>query len=150
MAGTASDTVIRISPHKKILTEFLDRVWAQGDVDAVDDYVADSYSIHNDPGDPWDGETLGREGFKDRLVRSRAIAPDQRFFPVEMIEEGDRIAVSWRWEATHSGDMPGLPATGRRIKMTGLTIYSFTGERLSGHWQLADRLGVYQQITGRE
>lgn len=149
MAQSDSDTVIPVSPRKMILTAFLDRVWSHGDVNAVDDYIADSYSIHNDPGDPWDGKTLSREGFKDRLVRSRAVAPDQRFFPLEMIEEGDRIAVSWRWEGTHLGDMPGLPATGRRIRMTGLTIYRFTGDRLSGHWQLADRLGIYQQITGR-
>jgi len=136
-----------ISPRKALLTEFLERVWSQGEVDAVDDYLADTYTIHNDPGDPWDGKTLSSEGFKERLIRSRAVVPDQKFTPVEMIEEGDRVAVSWSWEGTHLGDMPGLPATGRPIRMTGLTIYSFSGGRLSGHWQLADRLGIYQQIT---
>lgn len=136
------------SPRKDILSAFLDAVWSQGDVDAVDRFIADSYTIQNDPGDPWSGQTLDRAGFKDRLVKSRAMAPDQVFHPVEMIEEGDRIAVSWNWEGTHLGDIPGVPATGRKINMTGLTIYSFEGDRLSGHWQLADRLGVYQQLTG--
>jgi len=31
--------------------------------------------------------------------------------------------------------------------MTGLTIYMFDGTRLSGHWQVADRLSVFQQLT---
>ena len=138
---------LKESTQKTILAAFLERVWSTGEVEAVDEYIADSYVIYNDPGDPWDGQTLTREGFKKRLVTSRAMAPDQIFKPVEMIEEGNRIAVSWRWEGTHLGDIPGIPATGRRITMTGITIYSFDGARLSGHWQLADRLGVYQQLS---
>lgn len=139
-----------LSPRKAVLAAFLERVWSQGSPEAVDEFIADAYTIHNDPGDPWDGQTLSREGFRARLVTSRAVAPDQRFEPVEMIEEGDRIAVSWRWTGTHLGDLPGLPATGRALRMTGLTIYSFDGDRLSGHWQLADRLGIYQQITAQD
>jgi hypothetical protein len=31
--------------------------------------------------------------------------------------------------------------------MSGMTVYDFdTADRLSGHWQIADRLGVYQQL----
>lgn len=150
MHETEQDKERRVSSRKETLLAFMERVWSMGEVDAVDEYLADSYTIHNDPGDPWEGRTLDRAGFKDRLVRSRAVAPDQRFTPVEMIEEGDRIAVSWTWQGTHLGDMPGIPATGRQITMTGITIYSFDGDRLSGHWQLADRLGVYRQITATD
>lgn len=31
--------------------------------------------------------------------------------------------------------------------MTGMTICMFDGTRLSGHWQIADRLSVFQQLT---
>ncbi len=117
-------------------------------VQAVEEFIADRYTIHNDPGDPWHGQTLTRDGFADRLVTSRAAAPDQVFTVVDMIEEGDRIAVTWTWTGTHLGDLPGLPATGRRIEMTGATVYGFDAEdRLTGHWQIADRLGVYRQLT---
>ena len=27
-----------------------------------------------------------------------------------------------------------------------ITVYYFDGERLTGHWQITDRLGVYQQL----
>lgn len=147
MTAEGDPPPLHSSPRKALLTAFIRRVWSEGAVDAVDDYLADRYHIINDPGDPWDGRTRSREGFKDRVVRSRAVAPDQRFFPVDMIEEGDRIAVSWRWQGIHLGDLPDLPATGRAITMTGLTIYYFDGDRLCGHWQLADRLGVYRQMT---
>jgi predicted ester cyclase len=134
-------------PHKQMLADFLQDVWTDGKVDAVDQYLADRYRIHNDPGDPWDGQTLSVEGFKDRLIQSRAMAPDQAFYVEKMVEEGNEIAVAWTWSGTHLGDIPGIAATGRKITMTGLTIYSFDGDRLSGHWQVADRLSVFQQLT---
>ena len=132
--------------RKEFLRRFLDEVWTGGDADAAGKYLAPSYTIYHDPGDPWQGQTLDVNGFKDRLVKSRAVAPDQVFTVREMIEEDDRIAVSWTWQGTHSGNLPGIPATGKRMKMSGLTIYYFDDGRLSGHWQIADRLSIYQQI----
>ena len=134
--------------RKDIVAAFLDRVWSRGDVSSVDTFIADRYHIRNDPGDPWHGQVLDREGFRERLVKSRAMAPDQVFTIVEMVEEGDRVAVAWTWVGTHLGDLPEIHATGKHITMTGLTLYSFDGDRLSGHWQVADRLGVWQQLTG--
>lgn len=135
------------TPRKRILTEFLDRIWGAQDLSAIPMFIADSYTIHNDPGDPWEGQTLTQNGFSDRLVESRKISPDQQFTPVHMTEDGDRITVAWTWVGTHLGDLPGVPATGRKITMTGLTTYFFDGDRLCGHWQVADRLGVYRQLT---
>lgn len=133
--------------RKDRLAAFIRQIWSEGRVDAVDTFLAETYVVEHDPGDPWDGRRLTRQGFKDRLTESRAAAPDQVFTPVSMIEEGDRIAVAWTWTGTHAGDLSGLPATGRTIVMSGLTVYRFDGDdRLVGHWQVADRLGVWRQI----
>ena len=42
--------------------------------------------------------------------------------------------------------MPGFPATGKPITMSGMTVYRFEGDKLAGHWQVCDRLGVYGQL----
>lgn len=137
-----------MSHRKKRLADFLRRIWSEGETGSVGEFIAAIYTIENDPGDPWDGQTLTRAGYTDRLIASRAAAPDQVFSPLHMIEEGDRIAVTWSWTGTHLGDLPGIPATGRRIAMTGATVYRFNErDELTGHWQIADRLGVYQQLT---
>ena len=52
---------------------FMQKVWSAGDLDAVDNLVGDEYVIHSDPGDPWEGQTLSREIYKERLLISRAI-----------------------------------------------------------------------------
>ena len=129
------------------LRDFLETVWNKGDKEAAADYIASSYAIRHDPGDPWDGKVLDVEEFKNRVRISRTPFPDQRFEVEDMILGENRVAVSWRWRGTQKGDLPGFPATGRAITMSGLTIYSFANGKISGHWQVTDRLGVFQQLS---
>jgi predicted ester cyclase len=137
----------RTSPKKTLLRDFLDNVWSAGDVSDLSRFLAPTYTVRHDPGDPWQFQTLSQEGFKDRVVKSRAMAPDQTFHIASMVEEEECVAVSWTWTGTHKGDIPGIAVTDRPIKMSGLTIYDFTEGKLSGHWQIADRLSVYQQVS---
>lgn len=133
--------------RSKILREFLDSVWSRGDIDRCDDFLAQHYTIMHDPGDPWDGQTLDLPGFKERVRLSRAPFPDQRFDVQQMFENDDGVAVTWLWSGTHVGDLAGFPATGRRITMSGATAYRFDkADRLCGHWQVSDRLGVFRQL----
>ena len=133
--------------RRRIAADFIRRAWSEGDTRAVDDHLADRYAIRHDPGDPWEGRTLSRDEFRERLVTSRAVVPDQVFEIVDSVAEGDRVAVSWTWRGTHLGDLPGFPASGRPLTMSGLTIYFFEGEKLCGHWQVADRLSVWRQLA---
>lgn len=135
--------------NKSVLKNLLHDLWDEGRADMVEAYIAEKYTIRHDPGDPWHGQTLDREGYRNRLMASRAPFPDQKFNVVEMVAEGDKVAVSWMWEGTHKGELGGIPATGKVIKMSGLTIYSFEDGKASGHWQMVDRLGVYQQLAGQ-
>ncbi|HEY1614746.1 MAG TPA: ester cyclase [Rhizomicrobium sp.] len=132
---------------KQRLAAFIRQVWDEGDADAADVYIAETYTIRHDPGDPWEGKTLDRAGFKDRVWKSRAAFPDQRFNIQGLFADGDSVVMTWLWNGTHRGDLPGFPATNRAIRMSGATVYTFDSEgRLTGHWQITDRLGVFQQF----
>jgi predicted ester cyclase len=56
------------------------------------------------------------------------------------------VVITWPWVATQKGVVPGFPATGKRIKMSGATVYYLDAGRLAGHWQITDRLGVFMQL----
>jgi steroid delta-isomerase-like uncharacterized protein len=131
---------------KEILRRFIQEVWSDGDIEASDKYIAAQYTIHHDPGDPWDGKDLDLDTYKERVRSLRAAFPDQRFDIQGIFTDGNAVVVTWFWVATHRGDIPGFPASGKQIKMSGATVYYFDGDRLAGHWQITDRLGVYQQL----
>ncbi len=138
--------MVSLSSNKERLARFIELAWNRENLNAVDEYLAPLYRIHHDPGDPWEGLTLDVAGFKERLVTSRAVAPDQKFRIEDMIGEENRVVAIWTWKGTHLGEIAGIPASGKVITMSGLTAYSFRGKRLTGHWQVADRLGVYRQL----
>ena len=136
------------TPQTEIVKRLLQTVWSEGRIDDSDGLIADHYTIRHDPGDPWEGKTLDLAGYKDRVRMSRAPFPDQKFEIVDLAQGEGIVAVTWTWSGTHRGDLPGLPATGKVIHMSGATVYYFSGERITGHWQIADRLSVYRQIRG--
>jgi hypothetical protein len=65
--------------RKAMLRSFLDEVWSAGDIERSGAYLAETYTIHHDPGDPWEGRSLDVEGFKTRAALSRAPFPNQQF-----------------------------------------------------------------------
>jgi predicted ester cyclase len=132
--------------NKELLTDSLREVWSGGNIEAANKYIASRYTIHHDPGDPWEERELDLEGFKERVRLSRAPFPDQCFEIRGIFADGDAVFVTWFSRGTHKGDLPGFPASGRQIKMSGATVYYFEGDRITGHWQVADRLGVFQQL----
>ena len=134
------------SPRQQLLVAFFRDVWNAGDDRACATYLAPTYTIFHDPGDPWEGQTLDVAGFAHRLRVSRAPFPDQLFEIRGLFEAHDSVVVTWEWRATHLGDLAGFPATGTPITMSGITEYRFTDDRLSGNWQVVDRLGVFQQL----
>lgn len=135
-----------MTDNARTLADFMELVWNRGDAAAVDRFLADEYVIHSDPGDPWDGAALSREGYKERLLTSRAPFPDLRFEIAETVADGDRVAITWRMLGTHTGPMGPFPPTGRRIEVQGMTVYYFRDSRITGHRQVVDRFAVAQQL----
>jgi len=46
----------------------------------------------------------------------------------------------------HTGDFLGIPATGRQVTMSGITIHRVTNGKLSEHWAQIDALSLLQQL----
>ncbi len=135
-----------MSDNSDILRRFIERVWNSGDLTAVDEFLAETYTIHSDPGDRWDGQTLTRDGFRERLTISREPFPDLRFQLGDLVSEGDRVAACWTMQGTQTGPLGGRPATHLGIRVHGMTVYYFQDGRITGHRQVVDRLGVAQQL----
>lgn len=131
---------------KAVVAEYLRAVWNDGDVEACDRFLASSYVIHHDPGDPWDGQTLTLSAFKDRVRISRAPFPDQKFSIDTLLDDAGTVTVAWHWQGTFLADLPGFAATGKPVRTSGITIYHTSGAVITGHQQVTDRLSVLQQL----
>jgi predicted ester cyclase len=59
------------------------------------------------------------------------------------------VAMRWTLRGIHTGDlvtpMP-LPATGKQVTMTGISIIRFAGGKAVEAWSQGDTLGFLQQL----
>ena len=63
-----------------------------------------------------------------------------------ILAEDNKVAVSWHFVGTQKGNIPGLPTTNKKVTVYGLTIYYFANGKITGHWQIVDRLGFIGQL----
>ena len=132
---------------KQRLSTFMDVIWNTGDFSNLADYVSELYTIKHDPGDAWEGQTLDRATFQERVMYSRNAFPDLNFAIQEMLTEDNRIVAFWMMSGTHEGDLNNLPATGKQFAISGMTIYDLNENgKVCGHTQAYDRLGFLGQI----
>jgi len=124
--------------NKAAVRRLYDEVINAGRLELAAELVAPDYV-----GPTGDG---GVEGFTATLRDLRRGFPDITFTLEDLVAETDRVAVRWRWEATHAGQFRTFAATGARVTNTGIAIYQLTEGRISRAWVETDRLGALQQI----
>ncbi len=64
----------------------------------------------------------------------------------EMFSAGDKVVVRWTGSGTHNGELNGIPATGRPIRVDAITIHRMAGDKIDETWEVWDTLGLLQQI----
>ena len=132
--------------NKNIVTKFIEEVWGKGNFDIASELIGPKYEIKNDPGDPYEFKIIDLTTFKQRLAESRRVFPDLHFDIKDVLSEDKKVTVSWFMLGTHKGDLPELPATNKKIRVSGITVYFLSENKIIGHWQVFDRLSMLAQL----
>jgi len=132
---------------ESFLKEFMEEVWNKKNFQKISHYVHHEYTIHLDPGDPWEGKTLSHSEFKNRMeLGSFEPFPDMKFEITSAIEEENYVAVTWILTGTNLGPIGKYPPTKKAIHTNGITIYHFKDHLINGHTQVFDRKIVMKQL----
>lgn len=131
--------------NKALVRRYFEEVFNQGHVDLMDELLAPDYVNHGSiPGHP----VQDREGIKQVEMASRAALPDIRYSMHRLMAEGDMVAYHWTAEATHQGELMGIPATGRRIAAQGMVFSRIRDGKIAEQWRIVDVFGLLQQLGG--
>jgi steroid delta-isomerase-like uncharacterized protein len=128
--------------NKALVRRFYEEI-DKGNVDAMDDLMAEDYLDHSPP--PFPGFAPGREGVKQAFRLFWDATPGRHQIE-DQIAEGDKVVTRLTAYGVHEGDLPGIPATGRQIKMTGTVIHRIENGKLAEKWSDKDVLGFLQQV----
>jgi steroid delta-isomerase-like uncharacterized protein len=128
--------------NKARVGEFLDRVLTGGDIEATGDYFEHDMVEEM----PFPGQGPGLDGLKETLIRIRSAFPDSNWTVEEQIAEGDKVLSRFVWSGTHQGEFLGIPATHRPIRVWGMVIDRFDGEKIVSTRILMDMFGMMMQL----
>ncbi len=127
--------------NKALARQVFEEVQSKGNTALVDDLVTSDYVGHTPLGD-----IHGPAGARQFDATLRAAFPDYQVTVEDQIAEGDRVATRWTCHGTHEGSFLGVPPTGKRVAMSGITIFRIAGGRLVEGWTNPDLLSIMQQI----
>jgi steroid delta-isomerase-like uncharacterized protein len=129
--------------NKAVSRRVAEEVFNGGNVDLADELYAPDYVLH-DPSLPED--LHGPEGIKRYAAMTLGAFPDIRVAVEDQVAEGDKVVSRWTATGTHTGDLMGIPPTGRRVEISGVTINRFSGGKIAEDWYQSDDLGMMQQL----
>jgi steroid delta-isomerase-like uncharacterized protein len=76
-------------------------------------YAEDAEVINHGSGQ----HLVGRTAIREDLAGLMAASPDLRIEKTHLMTSGNTFADEFLWTGTHTGDLPGLPATGRQFRV---------------------------------
>ena len=127
--------------NKAIVRRSIEEIWNQGKLAVIEELYDPNYVGHAPP------ETMkGPRGYKDLATKYRTAFPDIHFTIDDLIAVGDKVVMRWTTRSTHKGNLAGLPATGKRVTLTGITITRIAGGKVAEEWTNWDALGMMQQV----
>jgi steroid delta-isomerase-like uncharacterized protein len=128
--------------NKAIALRFI-QVWGKGELEIIDELASPAISVHY----PTFPQAIkGGEAFKQKLTEFRSVFPDGDLRVEEQIAEGDKVVLRWSYSGTHKGLIMDIPATGKKVNWTGITIYRITDGKVSEERGQEDVFGVLRQI----
>jgi predicted ester cyclase len=76
----------------------------------------------------------------------RTAFPDINLKIEDAIGAQDKVVVRWLGVMTHSGDPLGIPATGKPVRITGISIARILNGQIVEGWNNWDQLGMSEQL----
>jgi steroid delta-isomerase-like uncharacterized protein len=116
--------------------------WNGHDAEAANEVYAADYS-GVDPAGTHAGDLAQ---LKQSAAAIFAAFPDLTLTADDVIVEGDKAVKVWTVRGTHKGEWMGIPATGKKIVVTGTNVFRIANGKIVQCWAQMDALGMMQQL----
>ena len=136
-----------IEANKALVRRFIEAVWNEGALAAVDELVMPDFVNHSAP----PGTPADREGFKQTAAMTRALFPDFRVTLEELVAEGDVVVAHFTARGTHqrAWEHPiigRIASTGKAAQWRGVRLFHLADGKVVATWVYTDTLGLLQQL----
>jgi len=128
--------------NKATVRRMLEQLWNERRVELIDEFFTEDIVSHVVGFPSSSGLAETRQG----LTMNLNAFPDIKISIDDEIAEGDKVVFNWTSRGTHQGELYGIPATGKQVTNTGMTIYRLENAKIAELWFIGDNLGMMQQL----
>jgi steroid delta-isomerase-like uncharacterized protein len=125
-----------LEENKRIVRAFIETAFNKHQTDRAANYLTSDMK--------WHGGTLGtvegREKVAGLVSAIVSALPDLHNVEQDIIAERDIVAVRAFVEATHKGDLLGIPASGRHVRWDAVDVYRVADGKIAEEWAADDLL----------
>jgi steroid delta-isomerase-like uncharacterized protein len=125
--------------NKQVARSFFLEVLGQGRLDKYAESHTKDFVTHGENHEYTLEEDLAA------AKEERKALPDMIVKVNRILAERDFVAVDWTASGTNTQAGMGFPATGKKIKIEGMTIFRFKAGKICEEWSVWDMLSVMRQ-----
>lgn len=126
--------------NKEIAKRAFDEVLSKGNFAVASDFYASDFRSHGLFHDASLQENQAslkgwHQAFSNMVIEPR-----------KMMAEGELVTIYWVARGQNTGAANGIPATGKRVQSSGITIWRIVGGKIKDEWAAFDQLEMMQQL----
>lgn len=142
VSGFAQSTESTIDAKIKKYVHVWNEIINEGRLDLFNDSnFTPDIVIHASPQD-----IVGLESVREFYANYLTGFSDITFTVEDCFGQGNKIAKHWVFEGTHTGEFFGIAATGKTVKVDGVTLVRMEGDRIAEEQDFFDNLEFMQQL----
>jgi steroid delta-isomerase-like uncharacterized protein len=127
--------------NKAVAMRVFDEIFNQGKFQVAEEIYAPDFRNHGLH------RTVDLNTDQDYVHAEKKAFPDLRINVQQIVAEGDKVAVLWTFQGTHTGSgYEGLPPTGTRVEIRGITIWRIVDGRIVEEWSSFSETGAYIEM----
>jgi len=123
--------------NKQIISNLYENVMNQRHLELLNNVIDSSYRGIR-------GEK-GAEGFKQTVGPLIEAFPDIQWYIEDLIADGNKVVVRWRWTGTFQNAFRGIAANQKQFVNEAITIYEIANNKAVKAWMQSDQLGFLIQ-----
>jgi steroid delta-isomerase-like uncharacterized protein len=143
MKSAQQKTETAVSENLTLIQRYFEEVWNQGNLDLLDELVAENYINHSPGGS---APVPGPEGLKPIVAAVRQAFSDLHYSIMDTIIIDEKIVARVKLTGTHDGNFFGTAPTGKRIDVDQINIEHVQHGKIIAHWRITDNFTMMKQM----
>ncbi len=116
-------------------------MWSEGRLDLVDELFDRSFKSHTSPPGMDDFEAQ-----KPMMQQFISAFSAMQFEHPHVVADGDIVFFHFQGHGRHTGDFMGIPATGKHVCMSGVSVARMRDGKIVESWDYFDMMGLVMQL----